>query len=97
MNSVTGLSGALKLYGSEKIKDRAQGSTFLREIISNRSNLDRLQDTASRDGGQGWIALFQCLFQAVLLEKKTVCKKIGSDSASGLAAGESTLHQLYRC
>lgn len=97
MNSVTGLSAALKLYGSDKIKERGQGSTLLREIISNRANLERLQDTASRDNGQGWIALFQCLFQAVLVEKKVVIKKIATDTSSGLAAGTCNDPRLSLC
>lgn len=90
MNSVTGLSGALKLYGSDKVKDRDQGSTLLREILSNRSNVDRLQETASREQGQGWIALFQCLFQVVLLEKKNVVKKLSSKTPGSAAASKSS-------
>lgn len=91
MSAVPGLSGALKLYESEKVKDRTQGGTLLREIISNRANLDVLQTTANRDGGKGWIALFQCLFASVLIEKKTVIKKTATNTESGLPAGESPL------
>jgi ataxia telangiectasia mutated family protein len=86
MSAVPGLNGALKLYESDKIKDRAQGSSLLREIIGNRSNLELLQATANRDG---WVALFQCLFAAVITEKKTVVKKFAANTESGLTAGES--------
>lgn len=89
MSAVPGLSGALKLYESDKVKDRMQGGTLLREIISNRDNLEALQATASRDGGKGWIALFQCLFASVLIEKKTVIKKVAANTDSGLPAGTS--------
>ncbi|KLT40283.1 hypothetical protein CC85DRAFT_157894 [Cutaneotrichosporon oleaginosum] len=86
MSAVPGLTGALKLYESDKIKDRAQGGALLREIIGNRANLEVLQATANRDGGKGWVALFQCLFASVLLEKKTVIKKTASHTESGLPA-----------
>lgn len=78
MNTVSGLQTALKLYASEKVKERSQGHEHIREIFGNRENLAIFQETASREGGAGWIALFQCLFQVVVVEKRAVMKKIGS-------------------
>ena len=75
--AVGGLQSALKLYASDKVKDRADGHTRLRGIFSDRDNLQIFQQTARRDGGAGWIALFQCLFQAVIFEKKAYLKKSG--------------------
>ncbi|BEI92084.1 uncharacterized protein CcaverHIS019_0409040 [Cutaneotrichosporon cavernicola] len=91
MSAVPGLSGALKLYESDKVKDRMQGGTVLREIIGNRANLETLQAIANRDGGKGWIAFFQCLFASVLIEKKAVIKKIGANTESGLPAALTRL------
>jgi ataxia telangiectasia mutated family protein len=78
MSSVSGLKGALKLYESEKIKDRAQGGELIREILSNRDNLLAFQETAGRDSGGGWIAFFQCLFQVVVTEKRAALKSNAS-------------------
>jgi hypothetical protein len=75
MSSVSGLKGALKLYESDKIKDRAQGGELIREILSNRDNLLAFQETAGRDSGGGWI---QCLFQAVVTEKRAASKSNAS-------------------
>ncbi len=75
MNTVSGLQTALKLCGSDKIKDRSQGQEHVREIFSNRENLIVFQETASKDGGAGWVAFFQCLFQVVVVEKKAAVKK----------------------
>ncbi|GMK57115.1 hypothetical protein CspeluHIS016_0309550 [Cutaneotrichosporon spelunceum] len=91
MSAVPGLSGALKLYESDKVKDRTHAGTLLREIIGNRGNLEALQATANRDGGKGWVALFQCLFASVLIEKKTVIKKIAANTESGLPAALTRL------
>ncbi len=81
MNTVSGLQSALKLCASDKVKDRSQGQEHVREIFSNRENLAAFQETASRDGGAGWVAFFQCLFQVVVVEKKAAVKK--GDSAQG--------------
>ena len=75
MNSVNGLQAALRLYASDKVKDRQLGGEQVREIFSNRENLDAFQETAQLAGGQGWVAFYQCLFQAVVLEKKAALKK----------------------
>ena len=75
MNTVAGLQNALKLCSSEKVKDRSQGQEYVRDIFSSQENLLIFQETASRDGGAGWIAFFQCLFQVVVVEKKAAVKK----------------------
>jgi hypothetical protein len=41
MSSVSGLKGALKLYESDKIKDRAQGGELIREITCSHSRRRR--------------------------------------------------------
>lgn len=74
MQRVSGLQSALNLYDSAKVKERAQGAAALREIFSNRANLDIFQESAARDGGAGWIAFFQCLFQVAVTEKKAYLK-----------------------
>ncbi|WVQ93187.1 hypothetical protein IAU59_000251 [Kwoniella sp. CBS 9459] len=74
MNSVNGLQTALRLYQSDKIKERGQGLEQLREIFSNRENINTYQEIAQRDGGAGWVALFQCLFQVVVKEKRLATK-----------------------
>ena len=73
--TVLGLQSALKLYASDKVKERTEGSSRIRAIFSDRENLHTFQETARRDGGAGWVALFQCLFQVVVLEKKAWLKK----------------------
>ena len=83
--AVSGLQGALKLYASDKVKDRADGHTRIRGIFSDRENLRVFQETARRDGGAGWIALFQCLFQAVILEKKAFLKKSGGAQGQSIS------------
>ena len=80
--SVAGLHSAVKLYGSDRIKDRAQGAEHIREIFSNPENLLVYQEKASRDGGASWSSLFHSLFQAVILEKKAVTKKDGKVSTA---------------
>ena len=75
MNTVSGLQNALKLCSSEKVKDRFQGQECVRDIFSSQENLVIFQDTASRDGGAGWVAFYQCLFQVVVVEKKAAVKK----------------------
>lgn len=74
-NSFPGLEPALRLYQSDKIKDRSEGQTLIRQLFSNKENLIRFQESASRSGGQGWIAFYQCLFQVVILEKKVCLRK----------------------
>ncbi|RXK38992.1 hypothetical protein M231_03722 [Tremella mesenterica] len=75
MNTVSGLQSALRLYNSDKIKDRSQGAEHVREIFSNPENLLSFQEYAARDSGAGWIALFQCMFQVVVLEKKVTTRR----------------------
>ncbi|WRT69110.1 uncharacterized protein IL334_006094 [Kwoniella shivajii] len=74
MNTVQGLQTALRLSTSDKIKDRTQGIDLVREIFSNRENLNAFGDTARKEGGAAWIAFYQCLFQVVVMEKKAVVK-----------------------
>jgi ataxia telangiectasia mutated family protein len=74
MTSLPNLQPALRLYASDKVKDRSQGSEIIREIFSNKENLQIFQETASRESGTGWLAFFQCLFQVVVTEKKGVLK-----------------------
>ena len=80
--AVSGLQTALKSYASEKVKERSEGHSRIRQLFSNPDNLRLFQETASRDGGAGWIALFQCLFLVVSLEKKVYLKK-GSGPQGG--------------
>ncbi|WVR09037.1 hypothetical protein IAU60_006097 [Kwoniella sp. DSM 27419] len=81
MSAVNGLATALRLYQSDKIKERAQGLEQLKEIFSNRENLALCQETYAREGGSGWVAFFQCLFQVVIMEKKMVVKAGASAQA----------------
>ncbi|OCF35599.1 hypothetical protein I316_02654 [Kwoniella heveanensis BCC8398] len=105
MNSVNGLQTALRLYQSDKIKERGQGLEQLREIFSNRENINTYQDIAQRDGGAGWVALFQCLFQVVVMEKRLATKagaraqadKRLADSISLVRSmAERTVHLISR-
>ena len=75
MSSVADLQAALRLCGSDRVKDRAQGQENVRQIFSNRENLVHFQETASRDSGAGWVAFYQCLFQMVVVEKKAAVRK----------------------
>jgi len=84
--SVPGLQSALRAYDSDKVRERAEGAARLREIFSNRENLLSFDRTASRDGGEGWVALFQCLFQVVVLEKKNWLRKVNSGPQGELFA-----------
>jgi ataxia telangiectasia mutated family protein len=77
-NSIPGLSAAIRAYTSDKFKERSQGLEQIRDIFDNRDNVSRFQETASREGGAGWVAFFQCLFQVVVMEKKAVLKKAAS-------------------
>jgi hypothetical protein len=78
-NSIPGLATAVRLYTSGTlIKERTQGLEQIRDIFSSRDNVTRFQDTASKEGGMGWVAFFQCLFQVVIAEKKVVLKKAAS-------------------
>lgn len=88
MSAVPGLKLAIKEYESDKVKERAAGGEKIREIFGNRENLLTFQESASREGGAGWTVLFQCLFQAVIVEKKAVIKR------NATAQGE--LNQLVR-
>jgi ataxia telangiectasia mutated family protein len=75
-NSIPGLSTAVRLYTSGTlIKERAEGLEQINDIFDSRENVARLQETASQEGGMGWVTLFQCLFQAVVNEKKAVIKR----------------------
>ncbi|KAK8844109.1 hypothetical protein IAR55_006903 [Kwoniella newhampshirensis] len=105
MNSVSGLQPALRLYSSDKIKDRSQGLEQIREIFGNRENVASFQETASKEGGAGWIAFYQCLFQVVVMEKKAVVKRGASAQADRRLADsislvrwmtERTVHLLSR-
>lgn len=75
MNTVAGLQTALSNIESDKITERRAGQDALREIFANRENLLVFQETAALDGGSRWVALFQSLFQSVVLEKKAVIRK----------------------
>lgn len=75
---VPGLSGAVKLYTSDKLKERAQGLEQIKDIFDSRDNVARFHETASREGGAGWVAFFQCLFQVVANEKKAALRKTAS-------------------
>lgn len=80
-SSVPGLSAAIRLYVSDKLKERSQGLEQIRDIFDSRDNVARFHETASREGGAGWVAFYQCLFGVVVNEKKAVMKK--SASAQG--------------
>jgi hypothetical protein len=77
-SSIPGLSTAIRSYTSEKLKERSQGLEQIRDIFDSRDNVSRFQETASKEGGAGWVAFFQCLFQVVVMEKKAVMKKAAS-------------------
>ncbi|ORX39340.1 hypothetical protein BD324DRAFT_619326 [Kockovaella imperatae] len=83
--AVSGLQGALKLYGSDKVKERADGHTRIRGIFSDRENLRVFQESARRDGGAGWVALFQCLFQTVIMEKRVFLRSATAQAEKRLA------------
>lgn len=74
-HAVPGLSAAVKHYTSDKLKERSQGLEEIRDIFDSRDNVLKLHETAAEEGGAGWLAFFQCLFQVVSIEKKAVLKK----------------------
>jgi ataxia telangiectasia mutated family protein len=83
-SSIPGLSAAIRAYTSDKLKERSQGLEQIRDIFDSRDNAARFQETASKEGGAGWVAFFQCLFQVVVMEKKAVLKKAAS--AQGMSS-----------
>ena len=86
MNSaVPGLARALKRYDSDKVRERADGATELREIFSNRENIDIFHTEAESNGGSPWVLFFQVLFQVVVLEKQAATKT--STGASTVSSG----------
>lgn len=84
-----GLNKALRMYESDKVKERAEGAAQLRAILGDEGNWKRFSESASREGGAGWTALFQGLFQTVVAEKKAVVK------ANASAQGEQYNHQDF--
>ncbi|WVQ63855.1 uncharacterized protein L199_002011 [Kwoniella botswanensis] len=91
MNTVQGLQTALRLTTSDKIKDRTQGIELVREIFSNRENLNAFGETARKEGGAAWIAFYQCLFQTVVMEKKLVVKPGATSTADKRLADSISL------
>lgn len=85
MNSVPGLSAAIKSYTGPKVTERDLGQAQIKEIFRNQDNLDRFQNTAAREGGTGWVVFYQCLFQVVVADKRTALR---AKKAGG--AGEKT-------
>ena len=77
-NSVPGLSAAIRLYVSDKLKERSQGLEQIKDIFDSRDNVTLFHETAAREGGAGWVAFYQCLFGVVVNEKKLALKKAGS-------------------
>nr|ODO03836.1 hypothetical protein L204_00175 [Cryptococcus depauperatus CBS 7855] len=104
MDSVNGLHSALSLYSSTKIKDRVQGLQKVKDIFSNRENLLVFQAAAAKEGGAAWVAVFQCLFRVVSLEKSLVLKKETNAQAGRLSqaiqlvrlVAEQTVHLIAR-
>jgi len=88
-NSIPGLSAAIRAYTSDKLKERSQGLEQIKDIFDSRDNVNRFQETASREGGAGWVAFFQCLFQVVVMEKKAVLKKAASAQGTSRAVMEA--------
>jgi ataxia telangiectasia mutated family protein len=82
--SVAGLRVALKEYESDKVRERAGGAERIREIFGNKENLVTFHDVGGQQGGAGWVALFQCLFQGVSVEKRGM--KRGNASATSQSA-----------
>ncbi|WWC63986.1 uncharacterized protein I303_106592 [Kwoniella dejecticola CBS 10117] len=74
MNTVRGLENALQQTQSKVIKDRVEGVRKVRELFSNRQNLNAFSDVASREGGSAWISFYECLFNTVAKERAYVVK-----------------------
>lgn len=85
--SVPGLSGAVKLYTSDKLKERSQGLEQIKDIFDSRDNVTQFAESATREGGAGWITFFHCLFQVVSTEKKAVLKKAASAQGESRSVG----------
>lgn len=90
MSAVAGLRTALREYESDKVRERQAGAERIREIFGNRENLFAFQETGGSQGGQGWIALFQCLYACVKLEKRAAKK------SNATATGERYLREGSR-
>jgi ataxia telangiectasia mutated family protein len=85
MNTIPGLSTAIKSYTSSKVNDRKLGHLQIRQIFGNRENLEAFQQTAGREGGAGWVAFYQCLFQGVVIDKRAALRPT---KTKGITAGE---------
>jgi hypothetical protein len=94
------LQSALRLCESDKVKDRSEGISAIRTFFSNKENLAVFQETARRDGGGGWVAFFQCLFQLVSLEKRATLRKTANAQSEYLSSVTEQCPippQLSRC
>lgn len=96
MSTIPGLSSALKSYDSDKPTERSRGLVELREIFSNRENVDQFNKGASKHGGEGWVSFFQCLFQAVSLDKKAAIKEAISNDKKTAAQKPTKTCKLGR-
>lgn len=82
MAQVPGLQASLAQYDSDKVKERDAGRQRLRDIFGNPQNLELFQESASRDGGEGWKILFGVLCGVVRKEKRLATR--ASASAQGI-------------
>lgn len=92
-NGVPGLSDAIRLYVSDKIKDRVLGLEQLKDIFGSWDNVTQFHETACKEGGAGWVAFYQCLFGVVVMEKRLVLKKAGSATGMYRGANHHTVCQ----
>ncbi|EJD07243.1 uncharacterized protein FOMMEDRAFT_100399 [Fomitiporia mediterranea MF3/22] len=73
------LKSVINQLKSDKLKDRQQGLSSLREVFSRNSVVDNLDPDGD---GKSWLVVFQALFTAVLNERSAALKKGGSVAAA---------------
>ena len=73
------LKSVIAQLKSDKLKERQQGLTSLREVFSRDSVVENLDPDGD---GKAWLVVFQALFTAVLNERSTAIKKGASVAAA---------------
>ncbi|KDR80743.1 hypothetical protein GALMADRAFT_241175 [Galerina marginata CBS 339.88] len=85
---MSNLRAVLDSLKSDKIKERQEALTSLREVFSQDKVLQQFH--ISQKGGQStptlWLPVFQALFHTVMLEKATATKKSNAKSGTSSAA-----------